>query len=394
MAALLNKPLVVFLMFVLLIKPDSFAAVFPQLSAAYNVGTLFVFACVLLLALTTTRFSLLTVYVTVFQGFFVCSTYINGGNIDTAVFTFLRVIALCCLIESGIRVDCRSLLMGGVIAFFAYLLINLITIVAFPNGLYLSAQTGNACYFLGHRNVLSKTLLPGLLLSYLLDYIDKRCFGKRFITYFILYAVTEVAVWSASGLASLLVVIAIYAIAITKSHALKHGMMMAAGIGALGTISIVVLRLQELFSFLIVDVLHRDLTLTTRTIVWDKAFDVIESAPIFGYGLEESVTAQIRFGTVESSHNYFLDQIYYGGVVALCLLMLGLYMLGSRLRKCPSKEVVAVLASCLGGFFCLGIVEPLGMGFAYLIIPVVVSYHACSFESAAHPSKEMSNERS
>ena len=214
------------------------------------------------------------------------------------------------------------------------------------------------------------------------------------IVVFILYAVTEVAVWSASGLASLLVVIAIYAIAITKSHALKHSMMMAAGIGALGTISIVVLRLQELFSFLIVDVLHRDLTLTTRTIVWDKAFDVIESAPIFGYGLEESVTAQIRFGTVESSHNYFLDQIYYGGVVALCLLMLGLYMLGSRLRKCPSKEVVAVLASCLGGFFCLGIVEPLGMGFAYLIIPVVVSYHACSFESAAHPSKEMSNERS
>lgn len=200
--------------------------------------------------------------------------------------------------------------------------------------------------------------------------------------------------WSASGLASILVMIAIYTIAIMRSHALKHGMMAAAGIGVLGTITVVVLRLQELFSFLIVDILHRDLTLTTRTVVWDKAFDVIESAPLFGYGLEDSVTAQIRFGTVESSHNFFLDQIYYGGVVALCLLVVGLYMVGRSLRKCHSKKAVAALVSCLGGFFCLGIVEPLGMGLAYLTIPVALSYYACSIESATHLSKEVSNERS
>ncbi|MFR3202482.1 MAG: O-antigen ligase family protein [[Clostridium] leptum] len=48
---------------------------------------------------------------------------------------------------------------------------------------------------------------------------------------------------------------------------------------------IVIFRMQNLFAFLIEDILHKNLTLTGRTVIWDRTLELIGEKPILGHGV-------------------------------------------------------------------------------------------------------------
>ena len=85
--------------------------------------------------------------------------------------------------------------------------------------------------------------------------------------------------------------------------------------------------MQYLASDLIVNTLHKDLTLSHRTIIWDKALEMISDKPILGYGMSDSVNIftvnhdytgnNNNVWTTLSGHNQILQILYYGGIVLL-----------------------------------------------------------------------------
>ncbi|WP_423220497.1 O-antigen ligase family protein [Bifidobacterium imperatoris] len=91
-------------------------------------------------------------------------------------------------------------------------------------------------------------------------------------------------------------------------------------------LGIVVFRIQNIFSFLIVDVLHKSLTLSDRTYIWDSAIESILSHLILGTGITDSLSGNVHLKLsylVKDifAHDLYLDYLLMGGVPALCIFI-------------------------------------------------------------------------
>lgn len=96
--------------------------------------------------------------------------------------------------------------------------------------------------------------------------------------------------------------------------------------------AIIVFRMQYLFSDIITNVFHKDLTFSHRTIIWDQALKDICKNPIFGHGMTDSVnifwvnhdyTGNNNYvWSNMSAHNEFLQLLYYGGIILLLFFAL------------------------------------------------------------------------
>jgi O-antigen ligase len=110
-------------------------------------------------------------------------------------------------------------------------------------------------------------------------------------------------------------------------------------------VGIVLLRLQYHFSWLIVDILGKDLTFSYRTYIWDYALLRIIKNPLIGNGFRapfgyELVSATIIF----DAHNLFLQILYSGGVLAFISLIITLVLAGKPLMKYKDNPVAQLIS--------------------------------------------------
>lgn len=87
----------------------------------------------------------------------------------------------------------------------------------------------------------------------------------------------------------------------------------------------VFLRVQEYFAYFITNILHKDLTLSFRTLIWDQAISAIEKKPFLGYGYETYEGVALHCHGANHPHNYILTLLLRGGFIgfiAYCCILL------------------------------------------------------------------------
>jgi len=111
---------------------------------------------------------------------------------------------------------------------------------------------------------------------------------------------------------------------------------------------IVILRWQELFSWLIVDILGKNLTFTHRTDIWDKIIYFIQKNPILGYGMEMTSYLSKKLGDPRftHAHNTILDILYKGGILSFIPYITMIILTTKELFKNRTKEI-AKFGSCI-----------------------------------------------
>lgn len=93
---------------------------------------------------------------------------------------------------------------------------------------------------------------------------------------------------------------------------------MLSGVGLFFTV--VLYRLQNVFAFLIEGVLHKGLSFTGRTEIWDMAIKNILASPALGYGIAQSGKVyRLRKHKYYHAHNVFLEILMEGGFCAAVL---------------------------------------------------------------------------
>ena len=101
-----------------------------------------------------------------------------------------------------------------------------------------------------------------------------------------------------------------------------------------------IFRLQNLFEFLIVDVLHRNLTLTDRVFIWDCVIEYIKHKPLFGYGYEYKSIRLLKTNPISyHAHNQILEIIYQTGFLGLICISLIVYESIKSLNKYKSYKL-------------------------------------------------------
>lgn len=130
---------------------------------------------------------------------------------------------------------------------------------------------------------------------------------------------------------------------------------------------IVFFNVQNYFADFIIDILHKDVTLSTRTYIWKRCIQAIPNSWLIGYGQTnvekfKKIVGLASYEAISHTHNFVLEVIFRGGVIALCSL--GYIFVeawtSNNKKECYSKNILS-FGVC--GFLILMITD------AYIMIP-------------------------
>lgn len=281
-----------------------------------------------------------------YEGYIIWNTWANQGPVSTATDAMYGVVGMAIILNYWIQKEVKSLLSVLMFIFEILIYVNLLLVFLCPKGIYGYVESKNrAHWLLGHQNGIYIYVMCAILVSILYLY----CSNKRKANYVRSLAliaastIMVVKVWSATtlvGVAIIFLVLVLYRFRIYPG--IKTGIVFS----FLMFFGVVVYRQQSVFGWFIKNVLHRSMTFTGRTKIWDKTIELIKENPIWGYGYKSSATCLRLFDGVHPHNRYLLD-LFQGGIILLVIFLLLMLTASYALKRSENTIAKAIIVSSI-----------------------------------------------
>lgn len=310
-------------------------------------------------------------WLTVFILWSFLTTYFVSGELPSFLRVYFPIIALALLAELAVQYRVSALL-DMVAVFRIYIYVNLILVFMYPTGC-----SGAFRWLLGYRNIQSWFLLP-LATMLIIRALWK--FGR--IDWWtaidlLVIAVTIKTIKSATSLVGavvygILLLVCFICYRMKKKLpvlcSLFSGLLLSAAFYA----GIIVLKLQKIFEPLIVNVLKRDMSFTSRTTMWDMTREYLHSHWLAGGGYMTVSAFKKMFSKYSHPHNFILSVMMQGGIVLLLIVCIGFGIAAVRLYRNRQSVISSLFVSLLFSFLVMGFTEALSPYLCPLLYPMVV----------------------
>ena len=295
--------------------------------------------------------------------FLICVIFANFTitNLNTWLLPFCSVCGFCLL---TILYSVKNVTKCFFDYFYIISVINLILLFIMPKGFafQVTAYDGLNKYdtfsnFISTDNTYAPFLICFLLLG---ELCKARISKKMYIGMWIIALITAIKIWSATCLIGLFVYILIL-----FSRNIKNALgeinirKIVIAFGVL-FIFIYYFKIQNLFAFIFVNILGKDLTLTGRVELWGMSIEMIKDKWLIGWGNKNNGAIILRGYYYWYAHNIVLDILLQGGVVTLAsfAMLLGAlkkqikaYMRDDRVKKCLIAMVVFMILNLTESYF-------------------------------------------
>ncbi|MDU4884834.1 O-antigen ligase [uncultured Clostridium sp.] len=228
-----------------------------------------------------------------------------------------------------------------------FIYINFITLLLFPNGMYSTGVIGETTenWFLGFKNKHLIYFLPSTGITLILCKFDKVNFRR--VLLLIITIISAIYVKSGTGILCLGVLFIIVLIPFIRKKYKIFNMRTYLFVIIIMFFAIPIFRLQYLFSYIIVVILKKDINLTYRTGLWDRALNAISQHPIMGWG-EQSYDVKHQLyssNSIISAHNQILEYLYIGGIILIILYLIINIMLVKKTMRYSRFEVTQIVSA-------------------------------------------------
>lgn len=142
-------------------------------------------------------------------------------------------------------------------------------------------------------------------------------------------------------------------------------------------IFIIVLKMQNLFRWLIDDFLGKWRSLEARVTVWNAELGLILNSFLVGYGMEYDEDRKMHYFWAVHSHNQLMEILHQGGIVYLLFWICIIIMAGNKLWKYRNSEAVKAISIAFFGWCVHSLVEPYTT--AFLMGMFIIAYHCKCF---------------
>ena len=355
MKKLMNQRWFIALVFMVLYKPAMFSQM-PALHTFDTISNVFKIMVIAVLGVWFVYFyqkvSLFFVGIVFFEVWRVLATIYCGGNYTSLFLAIFNALAICLVVEMGLKTDPDALLDGASFTLGLFVLINFATIILFPQGMYeFNNYTQN--YFLGYRNNSIMLFFPAIIFSIVRSL---RKYNKLTLSSFVITAVsfaTVILAFSATSVIGMTVFILFLLLALINKMPNFLNIITYLAINIAYFFGVIILRLQEAFAFIIVDMLGRDLTFTGRTKIWDCALAAFAKSPVFGVGEIENQASRDLIGATHA-HNYYLDLLYKSGLPGFLIFFAILIICGVALyRNRKNGKIPFIVSGAICAFMIM-----------------------------------------
>lgn len=344
-------------------QPEYFDTIF-ILGKAYEVLKVFVVAYVVCYFYVNyfrkVKFSNPYFLITLFFCLFLLITTVSHyGNIRGSLVYMLNVLGLSLVVVCLMKENLVYLLEAAEDLLLFWVVINLLTIFIFPNGMYVTVTTegawySNVCWLIGYKNHILTFLFPLLFVNKL-----KRIFAQKIVVRDMVVdgvvLLTSFIVNCSTGIIGVVLwyVGCIYLHLNPKRgkgfYLINWGMVLLFPL-------LVVFKIQNNFQFIIETLFNKDITLTKRTYIWDVYLNLVSKSWLVGYGNEYLSLRFIKTHLIAgvNCHNGYLEILYRGGAVLFVVFLLFLVIIFSNIKKLwgayLGTNIYAVCSLCT---FCL-----------------------------------------
>lgn len=325
------------IIFLFLIEPDYFTSI--EIIHVLYVGMRFftIFIAIIYI-LIKKQIPKVTLILLLYFLIYAYATYINDGNLLNLFNYSMSIISFVIWIEIILKNHPLQGLQSLNITYILLVYLNLLFFIIFPNGYeYIIANNGDyvSRYFLGVYNQFAATLIPAVIVNIVYTYMRYKTIKLQSIILLITVLFTFIYFWSATSLVGIALIV-VYLILFRKSIfnlLVKVKVIIPIIIGLF--VMIVGFNNLGVFSFFIENILDKDVTLSTRTIIWDAAIEMIKESPYFGYGYLGDGSKYITFGSgrQRDAHNTILQYMLQHGIVGFIPLILLMILFIKNLVK-------------------------------------------------------------
>lgn len=356
-------------LFICCFEPKLFVK-YSLINLIYIAGAVGVFAVILLRYIgSNSKLSPMFWAVVIFRLSNVIQTLIYGGDILTWGYMTMVVLSICMIFDFFMPRCPLKVLQALTYILMIYVLINFVITLLFPDGLV------QGIYFVGIRTRFTEVVFTLMVLTLIVDWMQNKKLSVRSIICIIVGISNLFVSWVATALTGLIIVAVVFILFYSGRDLSKKMTIAFWTIVSLAiTLFIVVLRVQNYFSWLIVDILHKNLTFTGRTYIWDGALDLIMNHPFVGVGLGDDGNHIYIGGIYWQAHNQWLQLLCDGGLLSL-LTFLVILMIASRECRVNFSSVPYVIVISFFAGFSVMMMSEIYTYMSYFFVLIFLAYH-------------------
>jgi O-antigen ligase len=306
-----------------------------------------------------------------FSVFFISTIYNNEETTRLAIFS-VSVLAFTSMVELYAK---RNPTLFISILFFNYLLIigtNLLfmlSIIGLQRGsdeLFAELTHAGKIYnILSSDNMSASFTFPALCSGFLYSFIKGNKYNVLSWILYLLVLATIIMLWSATSLVgatlALLYILISGHVSILKKMINANRLFLIAFLLLLG---FTFFGIQEWFSYVIVDILNKNLTMTGRTSVWQIGLKGFSNEPFLGKGFN-----------VMTIDNGLIQILYAGGLFSLIIFVLFFFIATKKLRQNTRLEIDKFFVIIITTVLLMSICESWYFFFGFFMI-LALSYNS------------------
>ena len=297
--------------------------------------------------------------------YLILSRLLNGFGYDNKYSAiYLYDIALINIFSFGLIENMWVKLKAFSFLLLLYICINFITIILYPDGLY-ETDVYSTNWYLGYKNVMVRTILPGIVLNMLCSIHD---FGKLNIKDILLSFISLYSVYLVDSSTSIFILgifIAGVLIWQFKKTIPSITLFKVFGVATCVSIAFTMFSFQSYLSSLIETLFEKDATFTGRTYVWAFTLVRLLDSPFIGFGWHSADEWRSVLGFYDIGfemgfshpHNFILYMLLQGGVIYLVLFIFLCFYISKHCNRNTSYYYVLTIMYL--AFFVEGITESL-----------------------------------
>lgn len=290
----------------------------------------------------------------IYLGFVGCATLWRQhdlwgiGNYTATILTF------CMLLELALTKSPETALDMLVLPMTVLVLVNFVLMCIYPTALCTGGGYNYRYNFLGIDNFLAPILVPYTFLTALRATMKRGHLDWFAYAMMVVSSISIMLIWAATGLMGMAVTLVFLLFFYQRKGQQLFCFVTTMLVGFGLFYGVVIFRLQDLFAFFIEGVLHKGLSFTGRTDIWDEAIRLFLLSPFLGWGYTSSGRVyRLVKNKYYHAHNAFLEILVEGGLGAMGGYLLMLSAAGKQLMIYRKHDYACLISAGLMASFLM-----------------------------------------